>query len=101
MWGIGEPEVKGERIESHEDMTNRALVRINREGHKASLKIHDRSTGNVVFTCEYETDQPDRVVYYDLKAIADVFLKSQGLTVDKELTGIDVGFVKMSVKRSR
>lgn len=103
MWGIGKPrrEVRGEIVDSYEDKTDKVLVKIEKNGRNVSLRIYDRVDGAKLFSCEYKTNQSDRVVHYDMQAIANVFLKSHGLAVDRELTNIELPIFRTTNKRSR
>jgi hypothetical protein len=82
-------------------MEDKALVRINKEGHNVIIRVNSRVDGSLLFECRYKSSHSDRVVYYDARSIVDIFTKSHGLHIDKELTEIDLGYVRNSAKRSR
>jgi predicted RNA-binding protein Jag len=103
MWGIGKPkkDVKGEIHESHEDMTDKVLTRIDVVGRDVTIKVHSREDSSLLFKAEYQTEESPRAAHYTAEQIVEAFTKANGLYVHTKLTNVDLPYVGNANKRMR
>ncbi|CAN7226657.1 hypothetical protein [Rossellomorea sp. LjRoot5] len=98
-------EVRGEIVESHDDMTDKVLVKIDIEAYKefsiVVIKIYDRTDGSALFESSYRTIESERPAHYTAEAIAKEYTRANGLHIDKTLSNAELPFVGNANKRSR
>lgn len=98
---IEKHEPVGEMTEVQKDMTNRVLIRVQKEGRNVTVKVNSRLDGTLLFNCEYITDESDRPAHYTAESIAKEFVRSQGLYADQTLSNVELPVVRTLRKRSR
>ncbi|HWO74371.1 MAG TPA: hypothetical protein VNM69_00480 [Bacillus sp. (in: firmicutes)] len=97
---------RGKIEESSPEMDGKLLSRIDIDQHgkdkrKVTIKVHERSTGEVVFIAEYFTTESERPAYFTAEDIVKEYAKTNGYYLDMKLTNVELPYVGMSRKRTR
>jgi hypothetical protein len=94
-------EVKGEILESHDDMTDKVLSDIRVEGRDVTVSIRSRVDGSTLFKAEYRTNEDQRAAHFTAEQIVEAFTKGNGYYVHTKLTNVQLPFIGNANKRMR
>jgi hypothetical protein len=94
-------EIRGEIVESVDDMTGRVLTDIKQKGKTVEVVIRSRVDGSKLFEVTYQTEATGRHAQFVAEQLAGVYIDSHNLYEDVKLSNIDIGHFRMSNKRTR
>jgi iron uptake system EfeUOB component EfeO/EfeM len=95
-------EVRGEIVESQEEMEDKVLTEINVEGRNVTVTVRSRVDGNVLFKAEYTTNEKQQAAHFTAEQLIDSYTKANGYFIYTKLTNVDLPIVRtLNHKRTR